>query len=362
MTVTGGSLYIQGQLYVGEGNGASVAAPSVGTLVIGGGTVYAGNSLMVGQNAATLGVLIQTGGVLNVAAGEFDMGNANALNYGFYQITGGNQTNNNWMQASRGGMGLIYMLGGTNVNLASGQGLLAGMNGSGSGTGVIYIAGGTLRDAGRLGVGWAGSSRAEVTLGNNANVVLGSGGVQFNQSGTTTAFLNLNTGSVVSVLNIYKQVAGGWSVLNLNGGTIVAEGNQVLIGPGAAGAGQLDAAYIYGNGVTINSSNFNITISQSLLAPTGNGVTSIPWSGAVGGYVGAPYVAISGGGGTGATAVALFDFTSGTVTGIVLTSAGVGYTSTPSVALLGGGVASNYVGLAGIGTLTSGALIKQGIG
>ncbi len=361
VTVTGGSLYVQNALYVGEGNGAVATAPAVGMMVIGGGTVYAGNSLMVGQSAAGIGALIQTGGVLNVAAGEFDMGNANALNYGFYMNAGGIASNANWMQAGRGGMGVIYLVGGTNFINASSQGLLAGMSGSGSSTGVIYIAGGTLRDTGRLGVGWAGSSRAEVTIGGNSSVIIGSGGVEFNQANTTMSFLNLN-GGTLSTLNVYKNVAGGWSVLNLNGGTLLAQGNQTFMGPGAGGVGALDAAYVYGTGALIDSSNFNITISQNLLSPTGQGVTSIPWSGSMVGYVGAPYVAISGGGGTGATAIAQFDFTSGSVTGILLTSAGVGYTSTPTVALVGGGIASNYLGIAFIGANNAGAVTKQGGG
>lgn len=359
VTVTGGNLYVQNNLWVGEGNGATVAAPSVGTLLLGGGLVNVGGYVAVGQNSAALGSFIQTGGVLNVV-GEFDIGFSNALSYGFYQNTGGLATNGSWLQMGRGGLGLAYLTGGTNV-MTSANGIVAGNNTGGNGTGVLYISGGTVRDAGAFRIGNAGSARGEVTIG-NASVIVGANGVSFNQAGTTTGFLNLNSGGVLAASNIYKNAAGGLSVLNLNGGTLVPLASQTFMGPGAGGAGALDGAYLYANGVTVDISSNNVTISQNLMAPVGSGVTSIPFSGPVAGYMGAPYVSITGGGGTGATAVALFDFASGTVTGIVITSAGFGYTSTPVVSLLGGGVASNFVGLAGLGANASGALTKQGLG
>lgn len=52
------------------------------------------------------------------------------------------------------------------------------------------------------------------------------------------------------------------------------------------------------------------------------------------GYTTAPTVAISGGGGSGATAQAVID--SGEVVGILITNRGSGYTSTPTVTLTGG--------------------------
>ncbi|MCX7007405.1 MAG: autotransporter-associated beta strand repeat-containing protein, partial [Kiritimatiellaeota bacterium] len=101
-----------------------------------------------------------------------------------------------------------------------------------------------------------------------------------------------------------------------------------------------------------------------LLAPSGSGtVVNAASLTNLGGYVGAPYVLISGGGGTGATAVALFDYTQNIVTGIVVTSRGVGYTNSPSVTLIGGGNTnydiSSYTTL---GVNTSGGLTKLGTG
>lgn len=53
------------------------------------------------------------------------------------------------------------------------------------------------------------------------------------------------------------------------------------------------------------------------------------------GYTTAPTVAITGGGGTGATATAIVS--GGAVTGFSITNAGSGYTSAPTIALTGGG-------------------------
>lgn len=53
------------------------------------------------------------------------------------------------------------------------------------------------------------------------------------------------------------------------------------------------------------------------------------------GYTTAPTVAITGGGGTGATATAIVS--GGAVTGFNITNAGTGYTSAPTIALTGGG-------------------------
>jgi hypothetical protein len=69
------------------------------------------------------------------------------------------------------------------------------------------------------------------------------------------------------------------------------------------------------------------------VAPAG-GVGSIDITSAGTGYTTAPTVAITGGGGTGATATATVS--GGSLTGITITNPGSGYTSTPTVAFTGG--------------------------
>ncbi len=69
---------------------------------------------------------------------------------------------------------------------------------------------------------------------------------------------------------------------------------------------------------------------------TGSGVGSIAITGGIASnYVETPAVRITGGGGSGATAVAVIDG-AGTITGIVVTNPGVNYTSAPTVEIRGG--------------------------
>ncbi|MCX7009971.1 MAG: autotransporter-associated beta strand repeat-containing protein, partial [Kiritimatiellaeota bacterium] len=163
---------------------------------------------------------------------------------------------------------------------------------------------------------------------------------------------------------IYKNVAGGLSVVNFNGGTWCLSAGGTVLGAGSFGTtGAVDAAYIYGGGAIIDTTTNNVTITQPLLAPGGSGVVINASSLSLSNYIGAPYVAISSGGGTGATAIAQFDYNSGSVTGIVVTSPGLGYTSTPTVTLIGGGN-TNYdlTGVTVLGANTGGGLTKLGNG
>jgi autotransporter-associated beta strand protein len=117
--------------------------------------------------------------------------------------------------------------------------------------------------------------------------------------------------------------------------------------------------------------NITITVNQPLLAPAGYGVASIAVANPGAGYIGPPVVMISGGSGTGATAIASVDVNSasptyGQVTGITVTSPGSGYqyTDALTVTLLRGG----YTTLAQAGApvltpnLTTGGLTKTGAG
>ncbi len=74
------------------------------------------------------------------------------------------------------------------------------------------------------------------------------------------------------------------------------------------------------------------------IAPTAlpaNALEAVNVSSGGSGYTTAPTVAITGGGGTGATATAIVS--GGSVTGITITNPGSGYTSKPTVTLTGGG-------------------------
>src|SRR5690606_23252905 len=121
----------------------------------------------------------------------------------------------------------------------------------------------------------------------------------------------------------------------------------------------------FSGGAVTDSNGFNVTLAQPLPAPPGNGGSDSTRVAGGTGYIGAPYVEITGGGGTGATGYAVVDLdplsaTFGKVTDVVLTNPGVGYTSTPTINLLGGGGTGASIAAAGIATNTSGGLTKNG--
>ncbi|MEO7099487.1 MAG: autotransporter-associated beta strand repeat-containing protein [Luteolibacter sp.] len=181
---------------------------------------------------------------------------------------------------------------------------------------------------------------------------------------TNTATLSIANGGTLETSYIYNTNALGTGVISIDNGTIRSIFNN------ATGIiqGTNTKTFIQSGGATFDTNGFATTVPNALLAPTGNGVNSITLGGTATGYVGAPVVKISGGGGTGAAAVANFDPTTGTITGITITSAGSGYTSAPTVTLVGGNGGATG---AGVGTatatstvtaVTSGGLTKTGAG
>ena len=117
-------------------------------------------------------------------------------------------------------------------------------------------------------------------------------------------------------------------------------------------------------GVTFNDGGNAITVGQSLLAPTGNGVSIGDLVVTGSGFIDTPIVQISGDG-TGATAVSTIDYATGALTGITITNPGVGYTTVPTFTLLGGGAGSSgsvVSGALAVVANTSGSLTKTGTG
>jgi fibronectin-binding autotransporter adhesin len=162
---------------------------------------------------------------------------------------------------------------------------------------------------------------------------------------------------------IYSNNALGTNVLNFDNGTIRS------LSSNAQGLIQTNIkTYVFSGGATFDTNGFDTIVPNSLLAPIGSGVTDIALGGTLTGYVGAPVVKISGGGGVGAAAVANFDPATGTITGITITSPGSGYTSAPTITLVGGNGGSTGAGAgtatatATVGAVTSGGIVKTGVG
>jgi autotransporter-associated beta strand protein len=182
------------------------------------------------------------------------------------------------------------------------------------------------------------------------------GGVVLGRSNATTGngIVDLDGGTLTAP---YVTKGSGQGTFNFNGGTLKANASDAVFMTG------LTNAYIYGGGATIDDGGNNITIGQSLQAPSGSSVSATGLTVSGGGYIDTPVVNITGGGGTGAEAVATID-SNGNLTGINITNPGTGYTSAPTFALIGGGV-GNTGSIGGTATLvsaTSGGLTKQGAG
>ena len=316
------------------------------------GTVTMATDLVSGQSANGVGVV-------NVSSGTLNLQNLNMANwdgaYGGFTMSGGtiNATNiRNGGTGNGNGNSYSLMTGGT-INVAE----VTTLSRQGTGTNILHLNGaGAVFNEGnnRLNVGFNAGSTGIVTVDNGlltvaSNLSLAEGGTG------TTGIVNLN-GGIIRPNVIIAPNAAGTSIVNFNGGTLQARIST------ASFMGGLTAANIYSGGAKIDTNGKDITISQALQPAAGSGVSNIQIATGGAGYLGIPVVKITGGGGTGATAVAVMS--GGVVTGIQITSAGTGYTSAPTVALVGGGATS----AATLGTISlaanagDGGLTKSGSG
>ncbi|MES2660283.1 MAG: autotransporter-associated beta strand repeat-containing protein [Verrucomicrobiota bacterium] len=317
------------------------------------GTVTMATDFVSGQSASGVGVLNFTSGTLNLQ--NLNMANWDG-SYGAFTMTDGTINTTNIRNGGNGnGNGHSYsvMTGGV-INVST----TTTIGRNGNGTNVLYLNGENAQfhtGTGRLNVAFSGDSTGVVTVDDglltvNSNLSLAEG-----NTASTFGILNLN-GGIVRPNTIVSGSANGKSIVNFNGGTL--QGNI----SNANFLGGLTSANIFSGGALIEPNGTSITISQALNPAAGNGVTGIPVTAGGAGYLGAPVVKITGGGGAGATAVATIS--GGAVTGIQITSAGTGYTAAPTVTLVGGG--STAAATAGTATIAAnaadGGLTTSGFG
>ncbi len=297
-----------------------------GAFVLNNGTVDT-NRVDTGDGAAadSVSILRVTGGELNTA------------NYIMFR-------NERWEFTVTGGQ-----------VLRSGDHIALGFRSTGSTTaqGVMTVAGGTVDNGARM-----------ITFAQ-----------QNDATANGTGHLNLNAGTLINgYINFYHGSGTTMNAfVNFNGGLYrAAQTATMMTTSGSGGTGSL-TAYVNGafgafdGGLKIDTNGFTTTISNALLAPSGNGVATIPVTAGGSGYIAAPYVEISGGGGSGATAYATVDTdpsspTYGHVTGIVVTNPGRDYTSAPTITFKGGGGSGATVGTVTLAANTSGGLTKSGAG
>ncbi|TAL05153.1 MAG: hypothetical protein EPO07_04005, partial [Verrucomicrobia bacterium] len=367
-----------------------------GTLTISGANTYSGNTtlnggatmlqnfgavkssfLLIGNTSGSNAAVYQAGGSTLVtpgtSLGALQVGSA-VGGFGYYNLSAGtlqlgSEMNVGGSSGGAGTFGQFDMSGGNLVMPNSTSSYFLPNRGAAGEASVVNFSGGTVAISGGgtpavngangFAANWSGSGTGQTnttTVSGTSSFLTPSLNATLNVGGNTANAANLNlNGGTFQVRSIVT--AAGASRLNFNGGTLKAGNTSGLFLP----AGALQNTFIYSGGATIDDNGQSIAVDQALLAPTGNGVATIPVTSGGAGYVVPPRVTISGGGGSGATAHA--SISNGVVTGITVTSRGTGYTSAPAVTLSGGGYSvAALLSAATISANTSGGLTKLGTG
>jgi autotransporter-associated beta strand protein len=306
---------------------------SVGDIKFSGGNFAVNQQFGLGAGNGGYGAFEMSGGV--AAIGSFLVVGFNNDNSLFSQSSGTLTINNNLMTIAAGGSGstgVVNLSGGTFNSIAT--------------TGYAPTIGGTF-------VGEYGSGTLNVF--GNALVNLSGWGLRLGQNSGAHGQVNLLGGTIATTA---AWQGGGTGQLNFNGGTLKARAANTTFFNGLA------SSYIYAGGANINDGGFAITIGQPLLTPTGYGVSSITINNGGSGYIAPPLVTISGGSGSGASAIAQINFASGAVTNIFITNPGNGYASSDAltVTFTGGGGTGASVNTPILAANLGGGLTKIGTG
>ena len=225
-----------------------------------------GNTNTTGQ-----GFVYQSGGNFT-GSSQLELG-ATGTSYGYYNLSGGSITTNELdLGWSNGSVGVLDMSGGT-LNATS---WLLPARGGGS-TGVLNMTGGTINMTGGSFAenlfSTGATQSAVINIGGNATINALNATFDLMQSGVAgqLGVLNLLPGGVMKVQGVTASNATGTSLLNFNGGTLKANGNN-------AGflSTNITAVNVYSGNGTIDNNGIAITIPNALVAPAGSGGNSNP--------------------------------------------------------------------------------------
>ena len=323
------------------------------------------NKLIVGASAGSAGAIYQSGNttMFNWGGGNND-GRLGAAGYGYYELNSGTFTNHGYFQLGQAttGVGILVQKGGSYSQSTAFGGNLALSRG---GNAFYYMEAGTFWSTAMLEVGDDSENNtsgglAVFTADGTADVMINDRVLLANRNNMIAVY-NLNGGTTVaSSFSRENSRIGSSAFVNFDGGTFKSRISGDLF---TTGLNAPTAVNIYGGGAIFDTGAFVNTVGASLQAPAGKGVAAISITQGEG-YIGPPAVVISGGNGSGATAMALFDSSSGAVTGIQITSPGINYTTTPTVTLTGGGCTNVAAVVTGVllANNVSGGLIKNGSG
>ena len=291
----------------------------IGLRRLGGATAAVDTELQVGQ-ADSFGYLGLYGGTY--AFGKTLACAITPTSAGMVEVLGGDLTGT-FLKLSKGGWGELYVSGGKvrlfSDNSATMPHVLGADGAAGSGGQAVL----TLTGAGpSLTAPWGDWLKlSERTEG-------------------FTSVVNLNAG-VIDVSSIKRGVSTAdadvrsRAFLIFNGGVYRQRYNNSAAIFGA-GDTALDRVTVYAGGAVFDTPYLATQSADTpLRAPTGRGVAAIALPAGIENerYVGAPEVRISGGGGEGATAHALYDPATLCVTNIEVTCPGWDYTSAPKVVI-----------------------------
>ena len=357
MVVSDGS-YVEGKEVASQRQSSRIVVQDTGAkgavLEVRGGAVT--NTVTVAYDANTRGAYMQwDGDVRNSGtAGNDVYVGCSGGSYGYFLLAGGKYSVRDWFGFGRSptavGMceirgGEFKVIGASCVLSRGGMGELYMTGGSFVGTG-----GGTAQPSLRLGeMEWGDKNRSSDRRAGHGTITLAGGNplVRVNHlvdmcQRTNTVFtgvVNLNAGVLETPMFAKSEFNPGnrpdtRAYLNFGGGTHRFYANNANVF--GAGNRACDRVTSFPGGATFDvngrtSANAGIPVRK----PTGKGVAAISLPGApLAGYLGVPEVYITGGGGAGATAHALFDPTNGVVTGIAVTCPGWDYVEPPTVVVL----------------------------
>jgi autotransporter-associated beta strand protein len=373
-----------GVLDVGDGAGLGILnMNSSGTLTFNGYASLGGISGDTGDSGS--GAIYQTAGTINFSeftSGQYvELGTGGPNAYGYYSLSGGvlNTVDVSGFRVGCEGLGAFVQSGGLlNLSRYLAIGTFSGSTGTG-GTGVATFTGGSGSITGyRVILGDKPFGVATMNMGTQAggSNIFNPGSIELlADDNASSAVLNLNSGTLQISGDIYKNTGNGASsdAVNMNGGTLQATAplaNLIL---------SVDNVLVFNGGVVIDTQTYGVTNPVNMQGSSGNGIYPVGGlftitNGGGSGYIGAPLVAVNGGSGSGATAIATIS--NGVVTNVIMTCPGQNYQAGDSLgfAFEGGGstnpagtfnytlqagdVAPNATG--GLTKIGSGALIQGG--
>ena len=300
----------------------------------------------IAHSANSKGAVYQYGGVFKHLSASGRDSWFSKFGKGFYGLYGGDFEVEGWLglAGDKTGVGMMEVEGGTFKVTHGSCPLVVGRS---AGHAELYMGGGTMTLANSIvmgGLDYAPDPEVEggmavLTLAgtNNPSLTLAGQLQMCERTNSYTSVVNLNAGTVtassIQVPAWRNDVRKGCrSYLNFNGGTYKPTATTALSSTDVAPT----RVTVFEKGATIDYSGSKADWYVPFLRPEGRGIKSItvPAEAAVTGYAIPPVVAISGGGGEGATAHVVFDPKTGTISrDIEVTSPGWGFIAEPTVTI-----------------------------